>query len=273
MSVNDVEKEFAWACYDKFSMLPEGCDITGVARSWGALKEALRQWFGGSMNFVDNMHDRYKIFLNDFRKENGSVFNQALNNAFSEYIPILDKIRKEKAESEQRKRSNPFKIKTSYSIPDDYELVDCNKSIVKMYLPNDYAGKGTEYPFLKYLDSKYEKIDWWFKNGVGKEYLGFKYLNLSDNKERGFYPDWIIKFKDNRIGIFDTKQGITVSAPDTKYKTEELQRRIKDLNTKSRFKYIGGIVRPKPEGGWEYNNSDVYNPNNDADWKDMNEIF
>ncbi len=271
-SDNDVEKEFSWKCYEKFETLPAEYKIGNVARSWGPFKEALRQWFDIAMNYYTAI-ECYKVFLNDISKEENSILGIAVNNAFKEYKPVLEEFQRKKAEAEEAKLSKPFIIKTKYAVPDDYEEYQCGKSIIKPFmLPKNYSGKKNETDFIKYLDSKYESIEWWFKNGVGKEYLAFKYYDEQDQKDRLFYPDWIIKFKSNRIGIFDTKGGFTADEVKTKYKNEELQRRIKDLNNKSQYKYIGGIVI-SDNGIWKYNNSDLYNPNNKDDWKDMNEIF
>ena len=49
------------------------------------------------------------------------------------------------------------------------------------------------------------KIKWWFKNGVNKvEYLGVKY-EYPANKIKTFYPDYIVKYLDGTIGVFETK--------------------------------------------------------------------
>ena len=80
-------------------------------------------------------------------------------------------------------------------------------------------------------------------------------------------------FNGNRIGIFDTKGGITAQSPDTKDKAEELQRRIRTLNATSRqYKYIGGIVE-KRDLKWLYNSAEEYVYENNADWKEMEEVF
>lgn len=52
-----------------------------------------------------------------------------------------------------------------------------------------------------------KSIEWWFKNGDRDSvYFAVPY----DNGElKPFYVDFIIKFKDSRIGLFDTKAGFT----------------------------------------------------------------
>jgi len=56
-----------------------------------------------------------------------------------------------------------------------------------------------------------------------------------------FYPDFIVCYKDGKVGIFDTKEGQTASSNSTKLKAEALQRYIKEDKTKKLF---GGIVKP-----------------------------
>ena len=274
MSDNDVEREFSWRCYETIENLPNEYRIGNIARSWGPFKEALRQWFEPvMMKIFGNMLTCYKVFLNDLHKSDNSIFRLAIDKCFAAYKPLLEKQLKQKKEKESQKKL-VFKIKTQYSYTEEYKQYPVKKSIVSDFrLLEKYPGRDNETDFIKYLDSKYEKIEWWLKNGTGKDALGFKYTDTQSGKERLFYPDWIILFKDKRIGIFDTKGGITAKSPETKDKAEELQRRIKTLNTTShRYKYVGGIVE-KREMKWCYNDADTYIYENSADWKEMDGVF
>ena len=97
-----------------------------------------------------------------------------------------------------------------------------------------------ELKFINYLENKKDKIEWWFKNGdSGSDYYSLKYFNSSKNQESLFYPDWIIKFKDGKIGIFDTKSGITALNPEGR--AEGLANKLISLN-KLGIKYIGGLI-------------------------------
>ncbi len=273
MSDNDVEREFSWQCYQIVDTLSPEYRVGNIARSWGPFKEALRQWFEESMNYYPDMVTCYKVFLNDIHKGDNSIFRLAINKCFKAYKPLLEEQLRKKHEQESQK-TFVFKIKTSYSYTDDYKDFPTTKSIVKPFrLLENYKGRDNETDFIKYIDSHYENVEWWFKNGTGKDALGFKYTDTQTGKERLFYPDWIILFKDNRIGIFDTKGGITAKSIETKDKAEELQRRIKTLNTTShRYKYVGGIVE-KREMKWVYNAANTYIYENNADWNDMEGVF
>ena len=66
-----------------------------------------------------------------------------------------------------------------------------------------------------------------------------KYFNTSTKEEALFYPDWILKFKDGRIGIFDTKSGFTAQNPEGR--AEGMANKLKELNNNG-GNYIGGLV-------------------------------
>ena len=95
---------------------------------------------------------------------------------------------------------------------------------------------------MEYIDTKKDKIEWWFKNGnYGQEYFAIKYWNSQEKAFRLFYPDWIIRFKDGRIGIFDTKAGDTAlpnGKGNTKDKAKALSIRLKKIGKN----FVGGIA-------------------------------
>ncbi len=89
-----------------------------------------------------------------------------------------------------------------------------------------------------------------------------------------FYPDWIIRFKDGRIGIFDSKAGDTAlpnGQGNTKDKAKALSIKLKDLGKN----YIGGIAVFE-NGVWYYSNSEEYDyaPGRlNKDWKKFEDLF
>ena len=92
----------------------------------------------------------------------------------------------------------------------------------------------TEENFIKYLENS-SKVEFWFKNGDRDQtffaipYEYGRQINL-------FYVDFIIKLKNGKIGLFDTKSGITID--NAKEKSDGLQKYIK----KMKGKFFGGIV-------------------------------
>jgi type III restriction enzyme len=138
----------------------------------------------------------------------------------------------------------------------------------------DYKGKDNELKFIEYLESKRKKIDWWLKNGnQGKEYFAIKYYNSIDDKEALFYPDFIIRFKSGRIGIFDPKKGQTAEDQETADKTKALALKLKELGKG----YVGGIAVFE-NGVWYYNGSEKYSYqkgkiSQDKNWKLFETLF
>jgi type III restriction enzyme len=88
----------------------------------------------------------------------------------------------------------------------------------------------------KYLEDN-ENIVWWYKNGVKNEkYFAIKY---SENDViKAFYPDFIVLYSDDSIGIFDTKDGETETSENTRLKANALAEYIENSDKN----IFGGIV-------------------------------
>lgn len=274
VSNNDVEKEFSWRCYEILGdQADEKTGIGNVARTWGSLKEAIRQWFNDSLSYYNTI-DQYKVFLNDVNKGDTSVFRNAIRQALIDYRPRLDDYLKQRREKEELQKPRPFVLKTQYAQPNDYkQFLPSAKSHVQPFcLPEKYNGRENETEFITYLEKQTNGIEWWFKNGTGRDALGIKYTDSQTKEDRIFYPDWLIMFNDKRIGIFDTKGGFTAKSLETKDKAEALAHRIESLNNASEYKYVGGIIE-KRNNEWFYNDSLNYVYENNEDWKSMNAIF
>lgn len=62
-----------------------------------------------------------------------------------------------------------------------------------------------EIEFKNFLIANESQIEWWYKNGdQGKEHFAVPY-NDSFGVLRLFYVDFVIKFKSEKVGLFDTK--------------------------------------------------------------------
>ena len=269
MSQNDVEKTFNYLCFQLLKEQTEDrAKITNIARSWSPLKSAIRVWFKSVLG--ENSDYYYRVFIKDIQKDASSVFRPALTQALKNYRPILEKILAERAKKSEEKEAPIFTIQESYSYTEDYENLPTTLNVLEnFYIRKDYDGKPNEVEFINYIDSKRNKIDWWFKQEIGQEYFAIKYFNTADQKFSLFYPDWIIKFKDGKIGIFDTKSGKT--ATDTEGRVLALAEKLKELGKN----FVGGIVL-KEGSIWHYNDSKDYKyiPGNlDKNWKKFEDLF
>jgi len=268
MSRNDVEKTFNYCCYNLLKeQTEEEAKISNIARSWSPLKSSIRVWLKAILS--DNSDYYYRVFISDINKGASSKFRPALTKTIKEYKPILQKIIEERRKSHEEREASIFTIQDEYSYNEDNEEIKTSLCVLdKTYSLKDYKGKINEANFRDYIDSKEKDIEWWFKNGdYGKEYYALKYWKTSEKVYRLFFPDWIIKFKDGRIGIFDTKAGDTALPEKCKDKAKALSIKLKSFGKD----YVGGIAVFE-NGIWYYNDVEEYDysPSKlNKDWKEF----
>ena len=274
MSTNDVEKTFNYFC---LTLLREQTDkqakYTNVARAWGVLKSAIRVWFHSVLSKDSNYY--YRVFVKDIQKGASSKFRPAITKTLVDFKPIAQTILKEKKKKEEEKEAPIFEVLGQYDFTADYEEAPQKLcALDKCFVLKEYRGKDNELNFIKYLESKGKKIDWWFKNGnQGKEYFAIKYFNSIDDKEALFYPDFIIRFKSGKIGIFDSKKDQTAEDPETTDKAKTLALKLKELGNG----YIGGIAVFE-NGVWNYNDLESYSyqkgkVSQNKNWKPFEDLF
>lgn len=90
---------------------------------------------------------------------------------------------------------------------------------------------------MKYIDTKADSVNWLWQNG--QEHME---TNFGIQKADGscFQPDFIISFKDGRIGIFDTKAS-GHNEDDNKEKALALSKYLIE-ETNNGKNLIGGLV-------------------------------
>ena len=81
--------------------------------------------------------------------------------------------------------------------------------------------------FIEYLDKNKDKILWWWQNG--NEHMALNFGIKCNKKGETFQPDFLVKFKNGKIGIYDTKAS-GFQEDDYKIKAEALQKYIKEEN-------------------------------------------
>lgn len=273
VSRNDVEKIFTALCAKLLrEQTSEETRIGNVARSWSPLKTSLRLWLKRALPHMDD--DRhYRIFISDVERGEMSLFRRALVSTLTAYRPLLKEQQQQRAAAGAERQSEVFRFLDTYAYTEDYEAHPMQRSLLTpFYLRRNYPGRGTEFPFAQYLDSR-DDVAWWTKNGdSGKDHFAIKYTNEETGREELFYPDWLVKFKDGTIGIYDTKGGMTAAAPETRHKAEALQRRIIQLNGYNRemLRYDGGIVI-RENSLWYINRrrTYTYRPGHLEDWENF----
>jgi len=92
-----------------------------------------------------------------------------------------------------------------------------------------------------------QNIEWWYRNGTNKAlYLGIPYQD-DRGVEAGSYPDFIVQFKDGRVGIYETKAGITATQDETGLKSDAIRAYVKQYSTRER-PLTGGIIDARKTG-------------------------
>jgi type III restriction enzyme len=265
MSQHDMEKIYNLFCFNIIAKQLDENKKFAPERSWGKLKSALNVWF---MNMIMiNRQKAYKIIVNDFLKSS-SVLIPIIAKALEKYRPLREQEVNRK--SERAKRIETIQIpRDTIFFTDEYKEMKVKKyALFPFYIEKNYKGEDNEKEFIKFLEEN-KNVLWWYKNGdSGSEYFSIAYYNPEENKEKLFYPDWIIKTK-TQTWIIDTKKGSTAEIPDTKYKAEALQDWLKGKKN-----FNGGIAVQDGPNGWKLQNSKTYKYSQAFNgWKDLKDLL
>ena len=203
----------------------------------------------------------YKFFETeleiDFKEEFLRIIKIVLDDKNSkEFIKVIDKAKLIYI-NEQKKKSNELAFNLNWDIPkqilylSEVNSSEYSKSIMQPFFYKTISK--TEMAFMEYLENSKEVI-WWFKNGDRDDtYFAVPY-NLNDEKIP-FYVDFIIKFKNNKIGFYDTKGGITITEAFASGKALGLFEFIEKNKN-----FSGGIISNQKKdysGSWIYFNKTV----------------
>lgn len=240
-----------------------------VKRSVPSVKAAIYLWFQavlGSKSWgEENMLMTQKVFLHD---KNRGYFEHILATAIENYKAVKEQeVRERIEEGEQR---YPFELQPEqfYNEYTD-EIVKAKKyAYDPCYLNIDRSKPERE--FESFPNDNATKIDWWWKNGENKQdYFGIKYEYAGGIYT--FYPDYLVKLADGRIGLFEVKDsGDRDGMTYTKAKAEALQKYIAKSGNKKLF---GGIVIERNRA-WHINSENSYKWEKceQDDWSDWIEL-
>jgi type III restriction enzyme len=113
---------------------------------------------------------------------------------------------------------------------------------------------GPEKQFAEFLNNTLANVEWFFRNGESDSAYFAVPITNDVGEISPFFVDWIVRFSDGKIGLFDTKSGIT--AATAKSRADGLAAYIKSEKAKGKSLF-GGIVVPK-DGSWRYNDNENY---------------
>ena len=266
----DVEAKF-------LLLLQEACVAGGfknISRATERVQLIAYRWFYKYVVTTGTKPDViHSIFLHPTNK---TTFEGLLAKAFVEY----KETKKDEVAAKEKFGEiwcNNWEIPPYQTVhPQDDEEVECKKSIYdRLFLRKQRPS--TEKSFEEYLEAT-KPVKWWWKNGKGsKDYFGirYEYSESDDEDENGgkvkvFYPDYLVQFKDGRLGILEIKDPLDPIFEKTKRTSEALQGYLKKQKRKDLF---GGIVIEVNKGQWQINSKTEYTlkhrEDNWEDWEDL----
>ena len=198
-------------------------------RSICQVETAIQEFFGGplEMGYADHFPEIVKITLSD---DNRGHFVVVIRNAKIAYSAETEK------REEQLKPTPKWEVPETATYNENYREDKAAKSVMQPFFVARQSEP--EEKFIKLLE-KSKKVKWWYKNGAGdSRYFAVPYSE--DGEEHPFYVDFIVRFTDGRIGLYDPKDGFTIDK--AKEKSDGLLAYVKKHGQKGQL--VGGIVTP-----------------------------
>ncbi|MGM9873765.1 MAG: DEAD/DEAH box helicase [Bacilli bacterium] len=202
---------------------------------------------------------------------NRDLFAEVISEATAEFRQLL-------AENAGKKGVRyDFKIEESraYSSETHTTLLGLKSLYSPLYVLKNASGQINylEKNFLSYLDSQ-NAVEWYWENG--SELMRINFGISYNNGMSTFQPDFIIKFKDGSVGIFDTKPNDETNLADTTVKNEALRDYLYGINKNRGYdpKVVGGIVCQSGTQFYLFEGRDYhdYNSNHEG-WVNFSEFL
>lgn len=232
----------------------------------GAIISTFDKFYSGAFPRGSKVSAYQKIVVN-----NESLFSEILSSSTKKFRESLGEDKGKKGE-----RYN-FKIedKRSYS-KDTHRELESNKSLYQpLYvMVNQETGNinQLEKDFIKYLDDQ-DMVDWLWENGP--ELMRINFGIPYNNGMNTFQPDFIVRYVDGTIGIYDTK-AVGQRVEDTKVKAEALYKFITNTNFNRGYAPTvrGGIVIKHNSVFYLYNHGEYHDfGENMEGWETFNETL
>ena len=241
-----------------FNLVLRGC--TGQFKNWARTKSivcgTLYAWFHKANMEIELVQKMLACSV-----ENQRIFGEIFERALDMYDTVNRDEMKKRRDRELEELT--FTVPAQDEFNENYEITRSGNNAMEEYYRKKNA-PGTEEKFEKMLNAS-DQIDWWYKNGEKMErYFAVPYSFLDKNQKSrraAFYPDYIIRFKDGSVGIYDTKSGFTTDNEHTRQKANALQAYIRehaDLNLK------GGIINVKGDSFYLQDSEDY---DQDGEWR------
>jgi type III restriction enzyme len=260
-SDNDLGDQFE-------TLIKENLNGFAPRRSLSTVKQAIYYTFKKILNI--NSYRGGSLYIQNMVIKNRDIFSILLDTSTTNYKIIHEEdVSKKSIEKFNNDWEIPITKNYNPTIYIKYNLETSLYQPLYIRLMDNGEPNKLETDFLDYINSKKEFIDWIWQNG--QEHME---TNFGIQKEDGytFQPDFLIKFKDGRIGIFDTK-GVGEREEDNREKANALEKYIEEERTNGK-NLIGGLV-VKSGSQFRINLESEYAPfnENSEDWGYFEELF
>ena len=218
-------------CYDNITRLNR-------SKSWKKLRETLIHFAEYYLGIFEV--DARKIFLFPQNKE---LLVQHIVAALESF----DTWQKARGNDNRRVETSNWEVPEIRYYNENYNRQDIDSHALDPFFEGNSASN-PEKEFKNFLIRNENHIEWWYKNGdSGSEHFAVDYINIH-NELKLFYVDFVIKFKSNKIGLFDTKtKRSDIDAPKKHNALLDFMDKENSLNTNREL--IGGILIPDDNGG------------------------
>ncbi len=140
------------------------------------------------------------------------------------------------------------------------------------YVTSACGKSDSEIMFEQYCEEHKQDIDWVYKNGdSGQQYLSLVYMAGISDRQKLFYPDYILRKKDGTVWIIEAKGGQRGNQ-DNNIDPQVLNKFIRLKAYAEAFKLHWGFVRNMNHKLYINNSEYVDDMHNDS-WKPLNEVL
>lgn len=253
----NIQKEFDY-------LLKAWCLPYAPVRSFSKVKSAIYKWFGHIGYDQSRWHEVQRIIA--CSKKNQTAFDEVIKTAKLKY----EQIKPGEIASRKTASHDIFSLPLTDQFGENYEVIEAAKYPYEhCYLLVERSEPE------RYFEQKLEgsgSIDWWYKNGEAqRQYFAISYETEDEETKLSrlgsFYPDYIVKYSDGSVGIYDTKAGRTVTDRTTYDKSNALQAYLAEQNANG-ANLKGGILNRRNEGIFIFDGAD-YTPELDK-WTRFN---
>lgn len=259
---NEVELQNAFDLFIRNNLAPFAPEQRSIAR----VKTSIYQLFG-----VYRTEDEWpKTQAMVLAAENRQPIIDAINLAKEKYLALVGSGKRELVMNDK-----PWNVPAIINYNLDFKKKDYKKSIIQPYYGKARGGQAqlldgftedsaVEQDFIEFLENPKNKVAWWFRNG--SQDGSFFAVPYEENGERHpFYVDFIVLMKDGRLGLFDTKAGITAATAGPR--AEGLAAYIAEQNKRGKKLWGGIVVQDKKSWRYHPGKRYTYNAHDLKDWE------